>query len=179
MKISEKFLRKKQETMVRNKIIKRIAHKKEVNTVKKKDDQCNICWKFIKNVKGGLNCQNTCKSNFCFKCINKWSKTETTCPCCRKPFTQIQKKNLKDGTVETVTVAHRRQRRETENVMEILLEALMPIIRRRRRLMEASRDRRRRRLMEASRDFVTAVDSHGRRIRLLRIRSLGVDSENP
>lgn len=144
----------------------RNAHKKEVNTVKKIDDQCNICWKSIKNVKGGLNCQNTCKSNFCFKCIKKWSKTETTCPCCRKPFTQIKKKNLKDGTVETVTVAERSQREtERENVLELLLEALLPIIRRRRDA--------------ASRDFITAVDSHGRRIRLVRMRSLGVDAENP
>lgn len=54
------------------------------------DLQCGICFE-KPTVQGGL---DSCSHIFCFKCIEKWSKTSNTCPFCKKRFRQILKKEL-------------------------------------------------------------------------------------
>jgi len=60
--------------------------------VEKPDDvpMCSICYDSIKQ-QGILNC---CKHEFCFNCIETWSKVENTCPLCKRRFGKISKTQL-------------------------------------------------------------------------------------
>ena len=58
---------------------------------KKEEDPCCIC--FSKKInKASIDC---CSHTFCRKCIVKWSKTENSCPQCRKKFHQVKTRNTK------------------------------------------------------------------------------------
>eukprot|EP01084_Bolivina_argentea_P233942 393895_1 len=48
---------------------------------------CAICFEDTLNEKGSI----VCGHSFCFKCIHTWSKTENTCPLCKKRFSSIDK----------------------------------------------------------------------------------------
>ena len=47
---------------------------------------CNICLSEI-SIQGDI---NSCSHEFCFSCIERWSKTQNTCPLCIKRFTKIK-----------------------------------------------------------------------------------------
>lgn len=65
------------------------------------DKKCYICFddaKKCNKIKKNCTCCTTlhtldgnkvCKHSFCFKCIHKWSKTNNTCPLCRKEFRRL------------------------------------------------------------------------------------------
>lgn len=53
---------------------------------KRDTELCAICMETPKN-KATL---DGCSHSFCRKCIVKWSKTENSCPVCRKSFTLVQ-----------------------------------------------------------------------------------------
>jgi hypothetical protein len=47
--------------------------------------QCSVCLEDIKN-----RCvTNSCRHEFCFKCLKKWSKEKNYCPLCRTVYSQI------------------------------------------------------------------------------------------
>ncbi len=48
---------------------------------------CAICFEDTLNEKGSI----VCGHSFCFTCIHTWSKTENTCPLCKKRFSSIDK----------------------------------------------------------------------------------------
>lgn len=48
--------------------------------------KCAICLGSIK-IQGTI---NSCSHDFCFECIEKWSKTQNTCPLCIKRFNKIK-----------------------------------------------------------------------------------------
>ena len=65
--------------------------KKKSVKKKKEEDPCCIC--FSKKInKASIDC---CSHTFCRKCIVKWSKTENSCPQCRKKFHQVKTRNTK------------------------------------------------------------------------------------
>ena len=49
--------------------------------------QCIICMNDCQIPKGVL----PCKHEFCFNCVNKWSRQKKTCPICKKQFSIIKK----------------------------------------------------------------------------------------
>lgn len=72
-------------TMARTKLKKRMQQPKK--TAAKEKVTCCICLSdTTKRKEASLDC---CDHKFCKKCILKWSKTENTCPQCRKKFTKI------------------------------------------------------------------------------------------
>ncbi|KRX03041.1 hypothetical protein PPERSA_08116 [Pseudocohnilembus persalinus] len=54
----------------------------------KKAQLCGICYCNIEE-QGLL---NSCRHEFCFSCINRWSKKENTCPICKRRFINIKRK---------------------------------------------------------------------------------------
>ncbi len=47
--------------------------------------QCSVCLEDIQN-----RCvTNSCRHEFCFKCLKKWSKEKNYCPLCRAVYSQI------------------------------------------------------------------------------------------
>jgi hypothetical protein len=47
--------------------------------------QCSVCLEDIQN-----KCViNSCRHEFCFKCLKKWSKEKNYCPLCRAVYSQI------------------------------------------------------------------------------------------
>jgi hypothetical protein len=54
---------------------------------------CGICFEFIK-IEWEI---DSCKHMFCFKCIKTWGKSCTTCPICRREFSEIFLKNKAKG----------------------------------------------------------------------------------
>lgn len=53
---------------------------------RKRIEVCSICMETPKN-KAKL---DHCGHKFCRKCIMKWSKTENSCPMCRKTFNKVE-----------------------------------------------------------------------------------------
>jgi hypothetical protein len=76
---------------------------------KEEKDKCCICISDIpKKKKASLDC---CNHVFCRGCIEKWAKTENSCPLCKRKFKTIT--SLKKGCKkkkETVEVEDKRQR---------------------------------------------------------------------
>lgn len=69
--------------------LKRKADNDDVKPAKKSKPavQCNICFDDVK----GRGTIDSCDHQFCYKCIQRWSKRSNTCPCCRARFNTIQK----------------------------------------------------------------------------------------
>jgi hypothetical protein len=57
-----------------------------VTRFKKNAPTCGICYQAIET-QGTL---DICNHEFCFKCIETWSKTENSCPMCKKRFSKIK-----------------------------------------------------------------------------------------
>lgn len=97
----------------------RIPQKDGKVTIEKKEDleeeeeanECVICMEEL-NMKEEATV-DACTHVFCYDCIDKWSKTENTCPLCKKRFHQIRVKNPK-GT----TPKGRKKRQKTKRVQD-------------------------------------------------------------
>lgn len=48
-------------------------------------DPCVICLDDIKKV----STTNVCNHHFCFACIQRWSKLNSTCPLCKRQYAEI------------------------------------------------------------------------------------------
>jgi len=64
-----------------------VATEQRMTRFKTKAKTCSICLSSIEK-QGLLDC---CQHEFCFSCIEKWSKTENTCPMCKQRFAKIKK----------------------------------------------------------------------------------------
>ena len=67
------------------KVVERKKSKKKPKT--RGEAECVICQGDIVDatrLKNGR--KYVCNHSFCWKCIGKWAKRETTCPCCRRHF---------------------------------------------------------------------------------------------
>ena len=69
--------------------LKRKADSDDVNPAKKSKPAvtCSICWNEVTE-RGTI---DSCDHQFCYECIQRWSKESNTCPCCRTRFNTIQK----------------------------------------------------------------------------------------
>jgi len=72
------------------------------------NQNCAICLELVDNSKtdtGHLECTHF----FCFTCIRKWSKTESTCPLCKSPFNSIVKHFKGQNSTKTIKVKSKKQ----------------------------------------------------------------------
>ena len=60
---------------------------KIMDNIEKRKDPCPICREeIIERVR-----PNNCEHYFCLSCLKEATKTKSTCPCCRREFTRIEK----------------------------------------------------------------------------------------
>lgn len=82
---------------------------------------CVICMSTVKN-KANI---DSCKHEFCRKCIVKWAETENSCPCCRKKFNKVSTEK------STKKVENKRQRPDPhgdEGPRDLFLDLLVKFI---------------------------------------------------
>lgn len=66
---------------------------KKINKVKvEAEDVCPICLDVLAD--DDICTPNTCKHNFCYKCLIQWANLNDTCPVCRTTMEKIKFKNL-------------------------------------------------------------------------------------
>ena len=88
---------------------------------KKEKDKCCICISDIpKKKKASLDC---CNHVFCRGCIEKWAKTENSCPLCKRKFKTITsiKKGCKKKQ-ETIEVEDKRQRPDNPEAEQLMTQ---------------------------------------------------------
>lgn len=78
-----------------------------------KKEFCSICLSDIKPAQRAT--INSCDHVYCKKCINKWSKTENSCPQCRAQFTEIR--HPCRGKDKIISVAAKAQRKKVDHRM--------------------------------------------------------------
>jgi hypothetical protein len=64
-----------------------ISNQKQGNSISVEFQECIICLKII-SIKGNL---DSCSHVFCFGCIEKWLKSSSNCPICRKEVSLLTK----------------------------------------------------------------------------------------
>jgi len=80
-------------------------------------DTCGVCLETFteRSAIGG------CAHNFCFVCIEKWSRTTNLCPMCKAPFTEIRKLStaVESPASAASTAASRKRKTSDPNVVKV------------------------------------------------------------
>jgi hypothetical protein len=81
--------------------------------------QCLICTDALHNETTSLGVVGCNKVHFHFDCVQRWAKIATTCPCCRRAFTNITKLVTGDGAAtRRVTVVSKLTQSIPEGYLE-------------------------------------------------------------